>query len=92
MLTALLVTIVAGFVCQLDAWRWCVVLLCCGLVIFGELMNTALETIVDLVSPEYNSLAGHAKDIAAAAEFWLSGIVGIVGLIIFITRIIELAA
>ena len=92
MLTALLVTIVAGFVCQLDAWRWCVVLLCCGLVIFGEPMNTALETIVDLVSPEYNSLAGHAKDIAAAAEFWLSGIVGIVGLIIFITRIIELAA
>jgi len=92
MLLAMAVTLAAGFVCRLDAWRWCAVLLCCALVIFGELVNTAIETIVDLVSPEYNTLAGHAKDIAAAAQFWLSGVVGVVGIIVFVTRIAELVA
>ena len=92
MLFAGVVAVVAGIALSLDAWRWCVVLLCIGIVIFGELINTALETIVDLVSPEYHPLAGRAKDIAAAAVFWLSGLVAIVGLIVYASRVIELLA
>jgi diacylglycerol kinase (ATP) len=41
------------------------------LVLVAELLNSALEAIVDLVSPEYNELAGRAKDLGSAAVFVL---------------------
>lgn len=39
------------------------------LVLIVELLNSAIETIVDLTSPEFNVLAGRAKDIGSAAVF-----------------------
>ena len=56
-----------GLILRIDAVSWAVVLVCCGMVIAAELLNTAIETVVDLVSPEFHPLAGQAKDIAAAA-------------------------
>ena len=55
----------------------------------AELLNTAIETIVDLVSPEYHPLAGRAKDIAAAAVWILCLFVGIVGLVVLGSAAIE---
>ena len=81
-------TIVAGLALQLDLLSWAIVLLCCGVVIMAELMNTAVETVVDLVSPEFHPLAGRAKDIAAAAVWVLSVIVAIVGVLVFANAII----
>ena len=80
--------IVAGLALQLDLLSWAIVLLCCGVVIMAELMNTAVETVVDLVSPEFHPLAGRAKDIAAAAVWVLSVIVAIVGVLVFANAII----
>lgn len=80
--------IVAGFVLQLDLLSWAIVLLCCGCVIGFELINTAIETVVDLVSPEFHPLAGRAKDIAAAASWTLSVFVALVGLCVFIHAIL----
>lgn len=80
--------IVAGLTLQLDLLSWAIVLLCCGVVIMAELMNTAVETVVDLVSPEFHPLAGRAKDIAAAAVWVLSVIVAIVGVLVFANAII----
>ncbi len=88
MLTAGAAVIVLGLIVQLDPLSWAIVLLCCATVISAELMNTAIETVVDLVSPEYDPLAGHAKDIAAAAVYVLSTIVAVVGLIVFVNAII----
>ena len=62
--------VVAGLVLQLDLLSWGIIFLCCGVVISAELVNTAIETVVDLVSPEFHPLAGRAKDIAAAAVSW----------------------
>ncbi len=78
-----LLAIVAGFVLQIDLISWAIVILCCGVVIAAELMNTAIETVVDLVSPEYHPLAGRAKDIAAGAVWWLALMVAIVGIVVF---------
>ena len=75
--------VVAGFVVGLDATSWCVLLLCCGCVLGAELMNTAVETVVDLVSPEYHPLAGRAKDVAAAAVWTLCAFVAVVGIVLF---------
>ena len=75
--------VVLGLALGISAVEWAVVLLCCGCVLCAELMNTAVETVVDLVSPEFHPLAGHAKDIAAAAVWVLSALVGVAGLVIF---------
>jgi diacylglycerol kinase len=49
-------------------------------------MNSAIESLVDLVSPEKNSLAGKAKDIAAGAVLVAAICAAIVGLIIFVPK------
>lgn len=79
--------VLAGVVVGLDPLSWAVVLLCCAVVIMAELFNTAVETVVDLVSPEFHPLAGRAKDIAAAAVWFLSAVVAVVGLIVFANAI-----
>ena len=81
--------VVAGLVVGLDATSWCVLLLCCGCVLGAELMNTAVETVVDLVSPEYHPLAGRAKDVAAAAVWTLCAFVAVVGVILFARAILS---
>ena len=85
--------VVAGLALQIDLISWAIVLLCCGVVIMAELimaelMNTAIETVVDLVSPEFHPLAGRAKDIAAAAVWVLSFLVAIVGVLVFLNAIL----
>lgn len=77
----------AGFVLRIDLLSWAIILLCCGLVIMAELLNTAVETVVDLVSPEFHPLAGRAKDIAAAAVWFLSVVVAIVGVLVYANAI-----
>ena len=80
--------VVMGFLLQIDLLSWAIILLCCGAVLAAELVNTAIETVVDLVSPEYHPLAGHAKDIAAAAVYVLSFFVALVGLCVFAHAVI----
>jgi diacylglycerol kinase len=59
--------IVAGIVLRFSALGWAVVVLAGALVFVAELLNTALEALVDLVSPQDHPLAKQAKDVAAAA-------------------------
>ena len=58
--------VVAGVLLGLPPISWALVVLAIALVIAVELANTALEAVVDLVSPEDHPLAGRAKDVAAA--------------------------
>ena len=53
-------------------------------------MNTAVETIIDLVSPEFHPLAGRAKDIAAAAVWSLSVFVALAGAIVYANALMKL--
>lgn len=50
-------------------WKWIAFILCIGFTLAAEALNTAVEYVVDLVSPEYHELAGKAKDVAAAGVF-----------------------
>lgn len=76
--------IALAIVLRLDAISWAIVLLCCGVVLSAELVNTAIETVVDLVSPEFHPLAGRAKDVAAAASWVLCLFVAVVGIIVYV--------
>lgn len=83
MLAAGVLTVIAGFLVHLDIAEWAVIAICIGLVIHGELCNTAMESIVDLATQEYHPLAKRAKDIAAASVYVLSITAAIVGLLVF---------
>ena len=61
-----------------------------SIVICGELFNTAIETIVDMVSPEKNEKAKIAKDVSAGAVLVVAIGAAIVGGIIFIPKILEM--
>ncbi|OUN47273.1 diacylglycerol kinase [Collinsella sp. An7] len=82
--------IIAGFALRIDGLSWVLVILCIGLVIFAELVNTAIEAIVDLATQELHPLAKRAKDIAAASVFTLSITSAIVGAIVFIRAFLQL--
>lgn len=81
-----------GVILRIDAVSWAIVLVCCGMVIAAELLNTAIETVVDLVSPEFHPLAGQAKDIAAAASWVLSLTAAVVGVIVYANALVRLLA
>lgn len=58
---------VLGFLLRIDASSWLAIVICICLVFSLEILNTALEALVDLVSPDYHRLAKRAKDCAAGA-------------------------
>ena len=82
--------IAMGLILRFELLEWALVALCCGVVVAAELLNTAIETVVDLVSPEYHPLAGRAKDIAAGAVWALCLMVAIAGLLVFANALIRL--
>lgn len=84
------VVIAAGFVLGISAFEWTAILLCCAGVISLELVNTAIESAVDLAAPEINPLAEKAKDTAAGAVLVFCLFSATVGLIIFVPHIISL--
>ena len=71
-----------------DEWQW--VMLCIMLVLVTELLNTGIEALTDLVSPGFNELAGHVKDVCAAAVLLTALFSLITGAIIFIPKILLL--
>ena len=56
-----------GSALGIDAASWAAIVICIVLVLAAECLNTAVESVVDLVSPDYAELAKHAKDCAAGA-------------------------
>jgi Diacylglycerol kinase len=89
-LAIMLLVVIFGFVFQLSAMEWIACVLCFGLVVGMEMMNTAIENVVDLASPEKHPLAEKAKDIAAGAVLICAIISVVVGIIIFLPKIIDL--
>ena len=83
MLALGIAAVIAGIVLKIDLLSWCLVALCIGMVLFAELINTAVEAVVDLATTEFHPLAKRAKDIAAASVYTLSITAAIVGLIVF---------
>lgn len=66
-LLAVVVVIVAGIYFELNAVEWAIIFLTFGLVIATEMVNTAIEYLVDFVSPQQHPMAGKIKDVAAGA-------------------------
>jgi diacylglycerol kinase len=82
-LTIVLLVAVAGFMFSVSATEWMMIVLVTGLVLSAEMFNTAIESLVDRVSPEYEKTAGQIKDIAAGAVLITAVAAAVVGVIIF---------
>ena len=80
-LASVLVFILA-FWLQLPLRDWAVLLLAVGMVWTAEFMNTAIEALIDLVSPRHNPLAKMSKDVAAAAVLIAALAAAIIGFLI----------
>ena len=77
-----------GLILHISVTEWCICLVLFGLIMGLELVNTALEAVVDLVTKEYQPLAKRAKDTAAGAVLIAAIMAAAAGLIIFIPRLL----
>ena len=84
--------IALSFLLQINAIEWSLLLLTISIVLVAEFINTALEFSIDLISPQFSSLAKKAKDISAAAVLIAAFVSLIIGLIVFGPKILTLLA
>ncbi len=84
------IAVAMGFSLNITNLEWIAVIFSIGLVLATEALNTAIEFLVDLVSPNYNEKAGRIKDIAAGAVLISAITSASIGAIIFIPKILNL--
>lgn len=89
-ITVAVLVVFAGFYLKISTVEWAIVCLITGLVISLELVNTAIESLVDLATSEYHILAKTAKDVAAGAVL-VSAIASVfIGILIFLPPLLRL--
>lgn len=88
-LLGVLVITVLGFALGLSRTEWCLIIICIALVLLAEAINTALEFLTDLTSPDIHPLAEKTKDVAAGGVLLSVIICGIVWGIIYIPKLIQ---
>lgn len=86
----MLLVIVFGIILKLSVLEWIICIILFALVLAGELFNTAIENAVDIIMPERHDKAKIAKDAAAGAVLVLAIASAVVGLIIFVPKLLNL--
>ena len=87
---AMIIVIALSFFFKLDKVEWSLIIIAIVSVISAELFNTAIETVVDMISPEKNPKAKLVKDIAAGAVLVVAIGAAIIGFIVFGPKVINL--
>ncbi len=87
---ATIAVILMGIFFKISYIEWLVIFLIIGLIIATELINTSIEATIDLITEEKHPLAKVAKDTAAAAVMIFAIVAIIIGLLIFVPKIVLL--
>ncbi len=82
--------ITAGIIFNITRAEWIAIILCIAMVVAAELFNSAIERLVDWISPGQHPIAGQVKDIAAGAVLICAIGAVITGLIIFVPYLLTL--
>ncbi len=82
-----ILAIILGVLLKINLIEWVIVISTINIVIVTELINTAIENTIDLITSEYNEKAKIAKDVSAGAVFITCIFSAIIGIIIFGTKI-----
>lgn len=85
-----LLAVYLGFTLHISNIEWILLVLTIGIVILFEMINTAIEIDIDLTSPTYHPYARDTKDVAAGAVSVSVVMAGIVGIMIFLPKILML--
>lgn len=85
-----IVVIITAFLLNVSLFEWLILVIVMMLVLSFELINSALEATIDLFTDEYHILAKVAKDCSSGAVLIMAMGASIVGLIIFLPKLIEL--
>ncbi len=85
---AVLVT-AAGLIFRISVLEWCIIVLTIAMVLGAEALNTSIEKLTDMVSPEYDPQAGKIKDIAAGSVLITAIASVIIGLTVFLPKILD---
>ena len=86
--SAMATVIVFGAMLSISATEWIACIILFGVVLMAELLNTAIETVVDIVCPHEDPRAKLAKDTAAGAVLMVSIAAAVVGGIIFAPKLL----
>ena len=87
---ATVLVFVAGALLRLSPAEWGLIVLAVACVWAAEALNTAIETLVDLISPERRPLAGKAKDVAAGAVLLAACGSVVIGLLVFVPHLLRI--
>jgi len=87
-LFATVCVIVAGVLLKLSILEWVAVAFAVGLVFCGEIFNSAIEDLADVVCPERDERIKKVKDLAAAAVLVNAITAAVIGLLVFVPKII----
>ena len=83
-------TVAAGFLLDISGLEWMAVAIVCGCVLSAEALNTAIERLADEVSLEYSEAIKRIKDLSAGGVLLMAFAAAVVGLIIFVPKLIAL--
>jgi PAP2 family protein len=86
---AFILIMILSFLLKLSSIEFIFIIAVSFLVIITEMLNTCVEVIVDMITKDYNVLAMYAKDLGAGAVLISSILAVIIGLIIFIPKIMR---
>lgn len=86
----IVLVIFLGFLLKITSTEWALVVVAIGFVIVSEAFNSAIEIDIDLTSPTYHPYARDTKDLAAAAVLLSVGVAVLIGIIVFLPKILFL--
>jgi len=89
-LLAAIIAIVMGIIMKIDHYEWSLLIIVIGAVFLTELLNSSIESLADLIDPEFNELIMRAKDYSAAAVLMSAIVAIVVGGLIFIPKFLDL--
>jgi len=87
-LASAIAVIIQGFYLRINSFEWCWISVAITVVFITELFNTAIETLCNIVSPQFNIDIKKTKDVSAGAVLVASFFAMAVGLIIFLPKLL----
>jgi diacylglycerol kinase (ATP) len=85
-----IIVIIAGFFLEISIHDWILVCIAICLVLTAEIFNTAIEKLVDLISPARNEKAAQIKDLAAGGVLICAIVSILIGLYVFLPKLLSL--
>ena len=87
---AAILVLILSYILKLSVFEFCICLILIGLVLMAEFFNTAIENMVDMITVEENPYAKKAKDVSAAGVLVFVFFSSVIGIIIFLPKIVNL--